>query len=124
MPASTVGAYWIYWVTPDSAASTGLCVLYGQALDASGLPTQELVQVALEQTGATSGAASVSDAPVTVLPSALGSWAVALYPSAALVPAGMYRVTVGAACWRGPLPTQASISLGAWVALSTTVRVY
>jgi hypothetical protein len=122
VPGDGSAAYWLLYQVPSILATASPCVLYGAIITPDGLPDPQLVQAFLEHPAVITGGLSVTTDPVVVAAYG-GTFVLALWPTASLSPQALYRVQVGGALWRGSIPSQASIALDAWTALSTTTRL-
>lgn len=117
--------WWIAYRLPDTVPSTTPTVLTGSLLAADGSwPSNAKVSAWLEHPTMLAGGTVLSDDPVCALPDNYGQWSLPLWPTSALTPPAFYRVRVGAACWRGSVPTQSVLALDTWTALATTSRVF
>lgn len=110
-----------YWITDrlaDIVPTTHKCTLYGTLADAK---ETDIVWAFLEKPCITTDGLHISQGVTFATVSRFGNFSLDLWPTQALTPPALYRVTVGKSVYRGSVPSELdSISLVDWIALSTT----
>lgn len=128
LTAATVYDLWVepldqdpFWITdrvPDITNTITPCILYGTLADPK---ETNIVWAFLEKSSVTTDGLYINQGVVFAETSRYGSFSLKLWPTTSLIaPRALYRVTVGKRVYRGSVPSQTSISLKDWIALSTT----
>jgi hypothetical protein len=123
VPGDGSAAYWMLYRVADPLVVVAPCVLYGALATPNGLPDAQIVYGFLEREAVITGGLALTTDSVSAPVSPEGTFTLPLWPTAALTPPALCRVQIGSALYRGSIPSQASIALDAWIALSTTQRL-